>query len=177
MGDASQVRLDDSEWNAPLGKFINAIEFETRAFDCCTRLTIQMTAIVDQFPQRIQPVLPGHHWLLSTPDVLEDEQPTLWSKYPVRLAQRRGGIGNAAERERTHHRVKRSIRKWEFLRSSVDELNPQAELAGLAMRPIQHASVRIEQHNVCNPIRQRRKLRQVCSGTGAYVEHSAPRVT
>src|SRR5438067_4130899 len=99
--------------------------------------------------------------------MLEYKQPTLWSKYPVRLAKRRGGIGNRAQRERKHRRVKRSVRKWEFLRSSVDYLNPQAELVGLALRPLQHASVRIEQHNLCNPIGQRSKIRQVCSGTGA----------
>ncbi len=53
-GYADQLRSHDGERDASLCEFVDAFELETGAFDCRASLAIEVTAVVDRFPQPVE---------------------------------------------------------------------------------------------------------------------------
>lgn len=110
--DTDQLRLDDGQRDSSFSEFVDAFEFETCTFDCRASVAIEVTAVVDRFPQRVEPVLPPRKTCLVSAHMLEHQEPTVLTKDTLRLMQGRFRIGNSAQRQCEHHGVEALGRKW-----------------------------------------------------------------
>jgi hypothetical protein len=66
----------------------------------------------------------------GTADVVDKQQPATGDQHAFHLSDRRGGVGDRAQRQRADHSVERRVGPWQVLRVALTKVGVTAKVGG-----------------------------------------------
>ena len=129
-------------------RVFDATQREARIAHELRDVTVDMAAIKEGFPERIQSILPFRDGRFGMTTVLEEQELPAGLEYPSHFRQCRPHVRNATERERRNDAVETCGVESQGFSADLMMLDRDPEPLHAPVRDRRHAGIRVDRHDL-----------------------------